>query len=114
MKWKIFYGDGSTFSDEDGSPYYAPRDNVQVIIGADPETGRYIIAKFDAYWWDIERDRWFGGDRVGEWDYMRQLGPRVVLYGRFIGNNEYDACATAAQLDPNFPQKCGWAQGERI
>jgi hypothetical protein len=114
LRWRIYYGDGSTYSSTDGSPFDAPRLNVQIIVGPDAQTGRYIVAQHDAYWWDNERERWFGGDRRGEWDYLCQLGPRVVLYGRFIGNAEYNACANAAQADVDFLPKCGWAQREHI
>jgi hypothetical protein len=112
-QWKIFYGDSSTYSDADGSPYYAPRRNVQVIIGPDAANGRYILAHKESYWWDAYRGRWFGGDRWGEWDYLDQLGPRVVLRGRFVSNDEYAACIAAALTDPAFPPKTARDQGER-
>lgn len=110
LRWRIYYGDGETFSSDDGSPYDAPRLNVQAIVGPSRSTGRYILSRKDAYWWDIECDRWFGGDRHGEWDYMLHLGPRVVIYGRFIGDDEYNACIVAALNDPDFPPKSarGW------
>lgn len=111
-KFKIFYGDGATYSDADGSPWDAPRRNVQAIIGPDKANGRYILAQHDAYWWDEIRRRWFGGDRYGEWDYLDQLGPKVVLRGRFISNEEYASCIAAALNDPDFPPKSARDQGE--
>lgn len=113
LRWRTFYGDGATFSDADGSPYDAPRLNVQVIVGADPQIGRYIVSDKDAYWWEPEHERWFGGDRRGEWDYLCRLGPRVVLYGRAIGDDAYNRAIAAALSDPDFPSKTAWARGER-
>ena len=110
MKWKVFYGDGTTFSNLDGSPYDAPRLNVMAIIGPDRFTGRYIVSDKDAYWW--ENDRWFGGDRRGEWDYLCRLGPRVVLYGRSVPDEHYNAVISAALKDPTFPPKTARGRGE--
>lgn len=114
LQWRIWYGDGTTFSSAEGSPYYAPRQNVQVIAGADPLVGRYMAAARDAYWWDISAQRWFGGDRWGEWDYMCQLGPRVVLYGRTVSDDAYNACIAAALADPDFPKKSAIGRAEEF
>ena len=40
-KWKIFYGDGATFSSDDGDIKDAPATNVQIIVQAHDDTGRY-------------------------------------------------------------------------
>ena len=112
MKFKIFYGDRSTYSDEDGSPFDAPRLNVQCIIGPDLNTGRYIVSDKDAYWWESNLERWFGGDRRGEWDYLCRLGPRVVLYGRAVSEVEYNSIICVALADPDFPPKTARARGE--
>ena len=113
MRWKIWYGDGSTFSDIDGSPYDAPRLDVQVIVGPDRMTGRYVVSDKDAYWWVPEEQRWRGGDRKGEWIYMLRLGPRVVLYGEQVSDEAYNSCIVAALHDPDFPPKTAIGRGER-
>ncbi len=105
MKWRVYYTGGATFSDKDGSPFEAPALGVQTIVQADPEVGRYIVARRDYYWWDVERDRWFGGDYAGFFQYMVTPGPRRALFGHYVTNAEYEACAKAAHLDPDFPPK---------
>lgn len=112
--WRIFYGDGSRYSDADGSPYDAPRLNVQAIVGFHPQNGRYTVSNKDAYWWEPSQGRWRGGDRHGEWIYMLRLGPRVVLYGEQIGDDEYNACISAALTDQDFPEKTARGRGEEF
>lgn len=112
LNWKIFYGGQVTYSDADGSPYDAPRLNVQAIVGPDRNTGRYMVSDKDAYWWIPEEQRWRGGDRHGEWIYMLRLGPRVVLYGEQIDEDEYNSCISAALNDPDFPPKTARGRGE--
>lgn len=109
-RWRVFYDNMSTYSDADGSPFYAPRLGVQCIVGADLSVGRYMVSDKDAYWW--EHERWFGGDRRGEWDYLCRLGPRVVLYGRAIPDEQYNSVISAALTDPDFPPKSAWGRGE--
>lgn len=112
LRWKIFYGDGSTYSSEDGSPFYAPRLNAQVIVGPDRYTGRYMVSDKDAYWWVIDEERWRGGDRHGEFIYMLRRGPRVVLYGEQIDDDAYNSVISAALDDPDFPPKTARGRGE--
>ena len=106
--WKIFYGDGSTYSNLDGSPYDAPSDNVQAIVIRDPTIGRGIVAKCDLYWWVESEQQWFGlMDKLGYglFDYLRQPGPKKVIFGRTVSNADYDAAIKAAIADPDFPPK---------
>ena len=112
IAWRVYYGDMTSFSSADGSPYDAPRLNVQCIAGADPSVGRYMVSDKDAYWWEPELERWFGGDRRGEWDYLCRLGQRVVLYGRAIADDQYNACMAAAKADPDLPPKTARGRGE--
>lgn len=88
MRWRIYYGDGSTFSDRDGSPFEAPRTNVQVIASeANTPTGFSLTHSHDAYVW---RDEWNGTDQLGMWDYlMSHSGPQSVLFGRTVRDDVY-------------------------
>ena len=112
LAWKIFYGDGSTFTSADGSPYDAPRLGVQCIVGPDPDVGRYTVSDKDAYWWVEKAGRWTGGDRTGERLYMLRERHPVVLFGEWITDPEYNACIAAANADPDFPPKTAWDRGE--
>ena len=44
MTWTIYYGDGTPFSSEDGSPAAAPPLNVQVVAAVDAFTAREVGA----------------------------------------------------------------------
>ena len=114
-EWKIFYGDGSTFSDLDGSPENAPGVNVQVIIQTSKDHGREVIKggnqwRDDYYWWDNESRRWWCGDLFGLFDHLSQKGWRKVLFGRSV--NDFDEIYKAALNDPDFPPKTGWERYE--
>lgn len=117
MRWKIYYGDGSTYSDLDGSPFDASPDNVQVIVMKDEKHGRLLVGKCDMYWWVEEEGEWFGlMDRLGYglFDYLRQPGPKKVIFGRTTSNEAYDAVIKAAIADPDFPPKSAKAPGEEF
>jgi hypothetical protein len=121
MRWRVYYGDGSTFSDEDGTIEMTPALNVQAIVQSDPDphgTGRHVIhgggqrpnrVPIDYYWWDPGRGMWVGGDLFGLWDYLTRPGWRKVLFGRTIPDQDYQAIIVRAGDDPDFPYGGGGA-----
>lgn len=80
--WKIYYGDGSVFSNKDGLPENAPALNVQAVT-CSPEV-------------------WMGGDIFGLFDYLSQPGKKIVKFGRMVTNAEFDRAVTLARNDPYF------------
>lgn len=112
MKWRIYYTGGKSFSSADGSPYDAPTIGVQVIAYPEPSVGTYILAKEHFYWWDAERSQWFGGDQSGFYQYMFGPGPKMVLFGATVTNDEYTDCVKRALADPGFPEKSARITGE--
>jgi hypothetical protein len=104
MRWKVWYGDGSTFSDENGPPSQAPALNVQIILVRDDDPnsqlGRYPVHRFDYYWWDDPE--WFGGDLFGLFDYLSRPGDKRVLFGRTIANADHQAIVDAALADTDL------------
>jgi hypothetical protein len=84
LDWKIFYGDKSTFSSDDGDPFHAPTNNVQVVNN----NGKLQSGK-TAYYWNFETG-WNGCDTPGLWDYLLMYhGPKAVLFGRSIRDEDY-------------------------
>jgi hypothetical protein len=84
MAWKIYYGDGSTFSSKDGDPFCAPGTNAQVI----QQNGKLQSGK-DAYYWSEEMG-WNGCDHLGMIDYLQSyLRPQKVIFGRTIRDEIY-------------------------
>lgn len=106
----IWYGDGTRFTETDGTAFDAPGLNAQVVEQADPVTGRWSQMGHDYYVWTGEQ--WVGCDVFGLFDYLQQPGPRKVIFGRTIGNAEYEAIWRAAEADVRFPARSYWRAGE--
>ena len=112
MRWTLYYGDGSTFSNEDGLPAEAPSLDVQVIAHADEmiarEVGAVLLYGKDYYWWE---DAWFGGDLFGLFDHLsRRHADQVVKFGRFIPRTQFQGILDRAT------HECGkhaWYPDER-
>jgi len=68
MLWKIFYGDGSTYSSDHGSAKDAPALNLQAIMFADEKVGRMILRGGDFYLY--LDDVWLSVDIFGMLDQM--------------------------------------------
>lgn len=109
MNWKIYYSETETYS---GDPYNAPAFGVQVIVHKNQENGKYLVINHDYYW--LLDDRWEGGDIVGLIDYLAQPGPKKVVFGRIISNEEFRKIYTVALMDTDFEPKTAYAFGERI
>ena len=110
IEWRIFYGDGSTFSNNDGAPGDAPAWDVQVIVQVDPITGRYNQTGDNYYVW---RGRWVGVDQVGLIDYLAHEAPSVVRFGKTVGNEQHRRVLEVAEADPDFPSRSGWKPDEK-
>ncbi len=87
LRWRIYYGDGSTYS---GDPYWAPTSNVQAIAVGDTAAtrGYRIVTSKDACIYAEEA--WWGCDDAGMWDYLlNHKGPKAVIFGRTISPDTY-------------------------
>ncbi len=82
MRFRIYYGDGSTYS---GDPYLAPQTGVQVVA---QENRTAPMSGKDAYYWKPESG-WHGCDVLGMWDYLFSYrGPKAILFGREMQRDE--------------------------
>lgn len=113
MRWKIFYGDGSTYSDAAGSAYDAPARNVQAIIADDKDHGWHCVRTCDYYWYLPIDDLWQGGDQFGLFDHLIEPGAKRILFGRTLGNQEFADVMERAYHDADLPPKTGWRPTER-
>jgi hypothetical protein len=109
LKWRFYYGDESTFSNEDGSPEEAPGSDVQIIIQEDPENGRYFQSGSDYYVW--RDDRWWGVDIFGLFDFL--VDNSLVKFGRTIDTKLHRKLHMKAEEDPDFPPRSRFQSGER-
>ena len=115
IKWRVYYGDGSTFSDHNGSAWSAPGRDVQVIVLADSNHGWRTQAGDNYYVWDNRGDdhRWWGVDDFGLFDYLIDPGYKRVLFGRRISNQEFSEIFKRASVDDDIPHKTSFAHQER-
>lgn len=114
-KWLIYYGDGTKVYDQDCSPEFVPKRDVQVITVEDRDSGQLFLRSDDYYWWDYRIGRWSSGDIFGLFDYLVEPGIKVVLFGRTIGNEEYRKIMDLAMSDENqyMPRKSAYHPYER-
>jgi hypothetical protein len=102
--WTIYYGNGSTFSDGDGSPFEAPRRDVQVIVQSDPRVGWRWISGRDYFVWEPERGGWRETD---DWrDHALDARQPLILFGRWLTDAEW--AALFARVKAELPPKEGW------
>ena len=96
IDWKVWYGDGSTYT---GDPFLAPPANVQVVIHrADNKQGYDVNWGKDCYYW--KDDRWVACDDWGLRDYMMMhIGPKAVLFGRSLRDEDFWAIKEKAMKD---------------
>ena len=113
MLWKIYYGDGTTYSDLDGPPELAPKRNVQVIIHSCELVGFAIERDEHYYVYLPERGGWQARNEFGKYDYMIEPGWKIVLYGRTLSGDEYRAIVDKALADRDVPRKSAWLREER-
>ena len=98
--WKLYYGDSSTFSNEDGGAESAPCTRVICVAFYDEDGRRKICHQADYYLWDGAR--WYSADASGFWQYMQEPGFKVVKFGREIGDLKYREIMTFA-LNGDLP-----------
>ena len=116
MKWTIYYGDFSTFSNQDGTPWSAPGLDVQVIVIESEDHGWMTQAGDDYYVWDCRggETRWWGVDRAALDEYLFYYpGHKCALMGRMTSSKEFDKIFERAMNDPYFPKKTSFANKER-
>ena len=130
-RWKIFYGDGSTFSDQNGDPKDAPVANVQVIVQPHIESGRYMQVERDYYIYWANRKRWVGVDLAGVMDFLvelhklswgeeidsgiiiqRAVNTGLVKLGRTLGRERFYEIYRIADSDPYLPRRTGYMARE--
>jgi hypothetical protein len=115
-RWWIVYGDRTLVAGSGAEDAYAaPSRDVQAVISACPEHGWELWRRVnsDFYCYMADRDTWRGCDDFGLWDYLTEPGPRKVLFGRTMFNDEFNALMAWVQEHPDLPIKHGWRPGER-
>lgn len=113
MRWRIYYADGSTFSNETGAPHEAPAYGVQAICQPEPDVGLETLHAFDYYVY--MEGEWTGlSGHDGLVDHVTAYAPRIeaLVVGRQIPRQQYQAIMRRALHDPDFPRKSAKHAGE--
>ena len=108
--WRIYYGDGSVFTNEDGEPHDAPRTNVQVIAQDDWSMGAEMISEFDYYYWEPDTWGWYGADLFTVWDVLIRTKYPLIMFGRMMNKEEYKELSKRILAELPTP-KTAWRRG---
>lgn len=103
LAWRVYYADGSTYSNEDGDPYDAPGDGVQTVRFFMECGTPGLSPPADWYCWD--GDGWMPHDLFGMYRYLMSPGPKKVLAGQAIETKDYQRIKDRAVNDPDFKVK---------
>jgi hypothetical protein len=96
MNWKVLYDDGSSFTDEDGSPNDAPAWGVVAAISTEDDI-KALTEGDDYYYFNPLDDRWYGVDLVGLIDFLTHTG--FLKIGRFVPIKQYQKILEQALAD---------------
>ncbi len=120
LRWRIYYGDGTTFDNLQGDWLDAPSRGVLCVTSASEETGQRCAQGRNFYvmtdWGEV-----YGMDWPGLWDLLIQwehpeahkplrdvdldamMGP--VKYGEMVPREVFQRIFNRAKHDPDFPQR---------
>jgi hypothetical protein len=101
--WRIYYSNGTTFDNTQGSPADAPPTGVICIKQNNRMHGNVVTAFKDFYWWN--HDEWWGSDQAGFWQYMFVPGNKVVKFGVSVPSEVFHEIMKVAIADKDFPPK---------
>ena len=103
MVWKIYYADGATFSDLDGSWNDAPSDGVVCVVVTDKDYGRYVLNGLNYYYAQPNGD---AEDKA----HTNDIGPQLraqcpwLKFGVGIAREKWQEILVRATKDPDFPK----------
>ena len=116
IKWRIYYGDGSSYDESSGKPKFAPKVNVQCIsvnehgtktYQAAEDVGHVVLHDWDYYIYQ-EDTGWFGVKNVTDLvDHVLHSSHKIqaVLKARSIPTGQFREIYKRAWEDPDFPEK---------
>jgi hypothetical protein len=92
-QWAIYYDDGSRFTDEDGTPYDAPRTGVQIIAQKDTSMGWELVSESDLFYYEESRRGFYGCNPTGStlFDHLWRAKYPLVFAGRMVTEEEFRA-----------------------
>lgn len=104
--WRIYYVDGSSFDNTQGSVFDALWHGVVCIRCKDNKYNSVILNQWDFYYFDIDNNTWQGSQSDFILLMLAKYPKRYVAlkFGETIPNEQYDHILTIAKCDPDFQQ----------
>lgn len=102
--WRVFYDDGSLWTERDADPDDLPVDGVQYVKECHGGGNSTVHQGMDYYAW--MGDTWASGMArdLDRWLAFRPVRPLVVLFGRWASRAVYEAAkAKAKEPCPECP-----------
>lgn len=112
VKWKIYYGDGSTATNESHRLEEVRGDDVQLIVQEEPTVKWEMLHARDFYIWHFSGERWIGVDWFGLYQYMCRPGFNVILVGQTLLREDFNNLYRIAKADRDFARKEGFLRTE--
>lgn len=96
--WRIYYADGSVYTDRDGPVEDAPAWGVVAIVEYNQVDGKRMIVNADYYVWEDRGmgPHWWEANQLGLIDYLQRNGWKKVVFGRLIENDQYNEIRSQA------------------
>lgn len=125
MRYRIYYGDGGTFTTPDeGDVSQAPVEGVQAIAWEDPDqtyrgTGRFLLDSWDFYLYSTVIDSWVGTNKYHDVIRHVQKGIaagspiKALLLGEWIARDDFEVILRRAKTDDLCPDITARHVGER-
>ena len=113
MKWKVFYTDGGSFSNEDGEPEDAPGWDVLAIVQESESVGVEVHFSKDFYVFDQRYGGWYNIDYFGLTTYIAKPGKKIIKLGESMSTDRYLKMIDEIRRDPNLPRKSARYSWER-
>lgn len=110
----IYYGDGTRFTWEDGSPFDAPRINVQLIVVEDDKedkNGWLFQSDAEYYYYDSDIDIWYIADTFAMYDLLIRCKHPLVFFGRYIDRDQFNEVLRKAVTELDG-KKTRWRRGQ--
>jgi hypothetical protein len=86
LQWRIYYDDGSDYSNLDGAFKDAPSDGVLAAVFRDPQTGYKIRRKKDYYF--LMPDDGTIGETDDLGPFLRKTG--LIKFGRWVSGSVWE------------------------
>lgn len=87
MWWRVYYSSG-VFTSDDGTPYDAPRTDVQVVV--QEKDGDYtLVHGRDYFYFEADRGGWACCDLFGAFDHLIRAERQCLLIGRMLSDDEW-------------------------